>query len=97
TVLEQGRAAGPEIANVKARAEQFAKDNGVAIGLAIFDPGAKGDAVTHAGHADGALIIGGVQGGFARVGATGKAQGNREANVGKEKPFHSSCAEFRGE
>src|SRR6266567_6948809 len=93
TVLKQGRAADAEISNVEARAEQFGEDDRVAVGLAILDPRAKGDAVTNARDADGALIIGGMQGRFARVGATGRPNGKREANARKEQPFHSFCAE----
>ena len=98
TVLKQGRAADAEISNVEARAEQFGEDDRVAVGLAILDPRAKGDAVTNARDADGALIIGGMQGGFARrVGATGRPNGKREANGRKDQPFHSLCAELFGE
>ena len=97
TVFKQGRAADPEIPNVVARAEQFAEDDGITVGLAIFDPRAKGNAVAHAGDANRALIIGGMQGGFARAGATGHPNGKRKANARKEQPFHSLCAELSEE
>src|SRR2546425_6126738 len=97
TVLKQGRAADAKISYVEARAEQFAEDDGVTVVLAIFDPSAKGDAITDAGDANGALVIGGMQGRFARVGATGHPNAKRDANAGKEQPFHSLCTELFGE
>jgi len=54
---EQGRAADAEIADLEPGAEQFAEDDRVAIGFAVLDTRAEGDAVAHAGDTDDASII----------------------------------------